>query len=71
MDGMKWTVECYDTRPCFLKIPRPSGINGCPLLTETYENGKCPFAKARREDIAYSTLMERERRRKERGAAGI
>lgn len=56
-----WTVRCNDSRDCFLKVQRPSGVWGCPLLTTSYEDGKCPFAKAKETDIAYHTLALREK----------
>lgn len=59
-DMYAWSVRCNETRPCWLKFKRPSGIFGCPLLTTTYEDGKCPFAKEVITDIAYETLRRRE-----------
>ena len=62
MSYCDWTVRCNDTRDCYLKVKNPSGVYGCPILTEGYEDGKCPFAKARLEDVAYHTLELREKK---------
>lgn len=58
-DMTAWTVRCSETRPCWLKITRPSGIVGCPILHSTYEDGNCPFAKEKVTDIAYETIRLR------------
>lgn len=65
----KWSITCREKRKCFLQHKRPSGINGCPILTSGYPSGFCPFAKAHEDDIAYMTLELRESRKKlsERG----
>ena len=57
-----WGVTCWDTRPCCMKMLRPSGLHACIALNETYQDGVCPFAKAKREDLSYHTLRIRQER---------
>lgn len=64
-----WSITCNESRPCFLKLERPSGLCGCPLLNSGYPDGACPFAKMRIQDLSYHTL--RQRRKKELEAAGL
>lgn len=37
---------CYDRRPCFAR-KRFYFDTVCTVLTSTYEDGKCPFCKAK------------------------
>lgn len=51
------TPECNDTRECCI---RRSGK--CLALNSTYPDGKCPFAKEKKDVISYKTQALRDLR---------
>lgn len=58
----KYNAYCDDKRPCFAKKHRR-----CTILNQTYEDGQCPFAKARQED-KLSFFAETLRAKRAKGA---
>lgn len=50
---------CNDTRACCFR----NRFGTCDILTSGYPDGKCPFAKANREDPSYTTIKLRHLRK--------
>ena len=60
-------VVCTDQRPCWARKNKRKRngqtIGDCDVLNDGYPDGKCPFAKAKKEDVSYTTMKLRELRK--------